>query len=401
MSADATAPAPPRRQLLFVLIASVGFALIAMALCLPSMPSWTGAFGVSQSDVQLTFSAYAVALGLAQTIYGPLSDRHGRKFLLLVGFAVAAVGAVVAATATSIWALCAGRFIEGAGTAAGMVLGRAMVQDLYGGRDRARVMAYIGMAMGLCPPGALIVGGWLHETLGWRVGFWLVAVLAMTLLVAAALIVPADRRAHASEEHWLVNMLRAYATLLRVPVFRAYTGILAMCTGAFYVYLAGAPTVYHFYGVGPVAAGWLVAFVPLFYILGNFITTRSLNRVGEGTLMLAGQITVITGAAITLALGLAGIASPLAVALPLALLGLGHGLLMPGTLAGTVGVIPALAGAAAAAAGLAQQLFGAFGGYLVGFVSLDGARNLALLLMLFGCCALACQLYLRHHGEHV
>ena len=161
MSADATAPAPPRRQLLFVLIASVGFALIAMALCLPSMPSWTGAFGVSQSDVQLTFSAYAVALGLAQTIYGPLSDRHGRKFLLLVGFAVAAVGAVVAATATSIWALCAGRFIEGAGTAAGMVLGRAMVQDLYGGRDRARVMAYIGMAMGLCPPGALIVGGWL------------------------------------------------------------------------------------------------------------------------------------------------------------------------------------------------------------------------------------------------
>lgn len=376
------APAVPR-LLVANLLASIGFGLVAMTVCLPSMPSWAGAFDVPQASVQLTFSGFVIAFGLAQVLYGPLSDRYGRRRVLLVGFALAAAGSLAAALAQTLPALVAARIAQGAGASAGMVIGRAMVQDLFSGADRPRVMAYIGMTMGLCPPIATVVGGQLHEFLGWRACFVLAAVLAVTLFVTNAWLVPGGRHRPRGEAHWLAEMLRAYATLARVPAYRAYVGILGMSTGAFYVFLAGLPVVLARMGVGAGDVGFYLMLVPLAYILGNFLTSRLVRRTSEPRLMALGQGIAIAGIGVALALALGGVAAPLAVALPLTLLGVGHGLLMPSTLAGTVGVLPALAGAAAGAAGLAQQLFGAFGGYAVGLVGHDTAVNLALLLLVF------------------
>ena len=112
-------------------------------------------------------------------MYGPLSDRLGRKPVLLAGLALAGVASLLAALAPSLPWLIAARVLQGAGCAAGMVVGRAMVQDLFEGPERTRVMAFVGMAMGLCPPLATIVGGQLHVRLGWQANFVLVAALAL------------------------------------------------------------------------------------------------------------------------------------------------------------------------------------------------------------------------------
>jgi DHA1 family bicyclomycin/chloramphenicol resistance-like MFS transporter len=386
---------PARGLLVANLVAQLAFGLLAMTICIPSMQEWGAIFGSSQASVQLTFSGYVVAYGGLQLLYGPLSDRLGRKKILLAGLAVAAAGSVLAALAPDLPTLTAARVLQGAGGAAGMVVGRAMVQDLFLGPERTRVMAYIGMALGLCPPLATIVGGQLHVRLGWQANFVLIAVLALLLFVAAWRGLPGHQKSAAVQPHWLGAMLTSYARLAREPAFLLYVVILAMSTAAFYAFLGGAPIVLGSYGVGPEKIGYYIMCVPLAYMAGNYLTTRLAHRTREHRLMLAGHVAIVAGLVLMIALGLYAINTPLAFALPLMLLGLGHGLLIPPALAGTVSLIPALAGSAAAVAGLMQQLMGALGGYAVGLFPNEGAVNLGWLMLGFSLCAAAAQALLQ------
>ena len=376
-------------------LAQISFGLLAMTLCLPSMQEWGAIFSTRQADVQLTFSGYVVAYGALQLVYGPLSDRHGRKPILMLGLVVAGLASVIAALATDITQLTAARVLQGAGCAASMVVSRSMVQDLFAGPQRTRVMAYIGMAMGMCPPLATLIGGQIHVRLGWQTNFVVLAVLALLLLVAAWLGLPRVAKPPPADGHWLRAMLSAYARLLREPRFLLYVAILAATTATFYAFLAGAPIVLKGYGIGPDGIGWFIMAVPVSYILGNFMTSRLIAQAGESRVMAWGQALTLGGLVVMLALGLGGVQTALAVALPLLLLGLGHGLLNPPALAGTVGVVPALAGSAAAVAGLMQQLTGATGGYLVGLVPHEGAVNLGWMMLAFALTGAMAQFFLR------
>jgi DHA1 family bicyclomycin/chloramphenicol resistance-like MFS transporter len=377
------------------LLCGIGFGLVAMTICLPSMPQWRGDFGASLASVQLTFSSFIIAFGVAQVIYGPLSDRYGRRRLLLLGLIITTLGSLAASIAPNLLTLTIARFVQGAGAAAGMVLGRAMVQDYYSGSDRSRVMAFIGMVMGMCAPIATVVGGQVHVHLGWRANFVLIALISVLLFITTSFSVPVDKRREPVESHWLREMLDSYAHLIKVREFLAYVGILALSTGTFYVYLAGAPSVMAIYGVGPATIGFYIMVVPLSYIAGSYLTSHLIKSYGDAELMLIGHLVGLSGIGIVLGLALIDVRSPLAVAVPLVLLGIGQGLLMPSTLAGTISVVPALAGAAAGVAGLAQQLAGAVGGYAIGLFHHDGAMNLALLMLLFMASAFLCQLLLR------
>ena len=376
------------------LLAQISFGLLAMTLCLPSMQEWGAIFDTRQADVQLTFSGYVVAYGALQLVYGPLSDRHGRKPILMLGLVVAGLASVMAALATDIATLTAARVLQGAGSAASMVVGRSMVQDLFTGPQRTRVMAYIGMALGLCPPLATLMGGQIHVRYGWQANFVLLAVLAAVLLMAAWLGLPRVAKPAPATGHWLRAMLSAYARLMREPRFLLYVAILATTTATFYAFLAGAPIVLKGYGIGPDGIGWFIMAVPLSYILGNFMTSRWIQRLGESRVMAWGQALTLGGLALMLALGLANVQTALAVALPLLFLGFGHGLINPPALAGTVSVLPALAGSAAAVAGLMQQLTGATGGYLVGLVPHQGAVNLGWMMLGFALLAAVAQFFL-------
>ena len=389
---DSAIPLPPPNPLLVAnLVAQIGFGLLAMTICLPSMQEWGSLFGADQARVQLTFSSYLVAYGSLQLVYGPMSDRFGRKPILMVGLLLAGIGSILAALATDLDGLTAARVLQGAGTAAGMVAGRAMVQDLFPGSQRTRVMAYVGMAMGLCPPIATLVGGQVHVRLGWQANFALMAMLSGLLLLWAWLGLPARPERPLTRTHWLGDMFRAYARLAREPAFLLNVTVLSMTVGTFYAFLSGAPIVLRSYGVGPANIGWYIMAVPLSFILGNYLTSRLSHRYGDRRMMALGQTSTIAGIGLMLALGLAGLKTPLAFCLPLMLLGIGHGLLMPACLAGAVGQVPKLAGAAAAVAGVAQQLMGALGGYTVGWVPHDGSVNLGLLMLGFTLAAITAQ----------
>lgn len=372
----------PSTALTLNLLAQVAYGLLVMTVCLPSMPEWGALFGRRQDEVQLTFSGFVLTFGLLQLVYGPLSDRYGRRTMILTGLAVGIAGSVLAALATSLPALVAARVLQGAGAAAGMVVGRAAVQDLFHGPQRTRVMAYVGMTLGLCPPTGTVVGGQIHEALGWQANFVLAAGLGVVLLAAAWWGLP--RGGPGSTVHGgaagggaarpsgalavLAGMGRAYAQLLRMPVYLLHVAVLGLTTAAFYMFLAAAPSVLRSYGIGAGEVGFFIMVVPLSYIGGNFLTSRLVRRWGGPRLMRLGQGFSLTGTALMLLLGLAGQHSAWAFVGPLLLLGIGHGLLVPPCLVATVALMPALAGAASGLAGVTQQLTGALGGYLVGWV---------------------------------
>ena len=390
----ATHPAPSP-ALIAQILGQLAFGLLAMTLCIPSMAEWGSTFDTSQAMVQLTFSGYVAAYGMLQLVYGPLSDRLGRRRVLLAGLAVALLGTLLAAMAERIEVLVLARTLQGAGTAAGMVVGRALVQDLFEGPARTRMMAGIGMTMGLCPPAGTLIGGQLHEAFGWRAPFWLTLAMGLVLALAAWRGLPRSSVVPGDQPHWLAATGRAYARLWRENGFIAYVLLVGGATATFYAFLAGAPLVFTQQGVTPGRIGLYVMCVPLAYIGGNFATTRLARRLGDRRMIGIGQVFSLAGVGLTLALALAGWNHPLAIALPLMLLGIGHGLLMPAALAGTVGLVPALAGAAAGVAGLMQQLLGALAGWAVGLVPSTDARGLALLMLLLTTASVAAFFTLR------
>lgn len=394
---DKERPAPHRGWLTGNLVAQLAFGLLAMTICLPSMQEWPATFGASQAAVQLTFSGYIVAYGAMQLAWGPLSDRHGRRPVLLLGLGLAAAGFLAAALSSQLWQLVFARALQGAGTAASMVVGRALVQDFFAGPDRTRIMAYVGMTMGLVPPGATLVGGHLHVRFGWQANFLLLAVLAALLLLAGWRGLPGGRPAAPASASGWVEMLAGYAKLVRQPGFLWFALLLASSTATFYSFLGGAPIVLRNYGVTPERMGWYIMAPPLAYIAGNALTSRLVQTRSELSLMLAGSGITVAGLAVVLLVGLAGPRTPLAFAIPMMLLGIGHGLLVPPALAGTVGLVPALAGSAAAVAGVMQQAGGALGGYVVGLVPHEGQVNVALLMLGWAVAGLGALQGLRRH----
>lgn len=384
---------PPFR--LPLMIALVAYGLVAMTICIPSMQEWGAIFDVTQAEVQLSFSGFVVLYGLAQLVYGPLSDRHGRRAVALAGMVLAVLGALAAAAAQNIGTLIAARMLQGAGAAAGMVVGRALVQDSFSGAARTRAMAYIGMALGLCPPLATMIGGQLHVRLGWAANFIFVALLGLALIALLWREMPKtqphgnDAARAPGSSPIAASMFQAYGQLARTPRFLATVLMVACTTAAFYAFLAGAPIVLKNYGIGPDRIGFIVMCVPLPYIMGNFATTRLAHRLGEQRLLVLGHVLTLIGVLSLVGLAAAGVRSVAALVLPLMVVGLGHGFLAPTGLAITVSLAPGLAGAAAGVAGSAQQWVGALGAFGVGLVTHDGALQLGALMLGWSLFALA------------
>jgi DHA1 family bicyclomycin/chloramphenicol resistance-like MFS transporter len=388
----------PSAWVTIVVVGQIAFGMLAMTLCLPSMMDWPRLFDARQSSVQLTFSAFVASYGGMQVVWGPLADRIGRKPVLLIGLAIAFVGALIAVVAPSLPVLIVARVLQGAGSAAGMAVGRALVQDLFGPAERTRVMAWAGMTTGMCPPAATLLGGQLHVRWGWQSNFVLLAAITAALLVAAWRTLPADsavRRALPGAGGGWTTVAAAYVQLARTPGFLAFACIAALASAAFYTYLGGGPIVLARYGVTPERIGWYIATPPMAFMVGNVMTIRLVRVMSDRRLMWLGQSLTIISLLIALALAAFGPPHPLALSLPLILFGLGHGLLMPPTLSGTVALVPALAGSAAAAAGLLQQLGGAVASYLVGLVPHQSSVNLVLLMLAWSILIFLCLALLR------
>jgi len=389
LSTAGAGPAP-RLPPFVLLIGVTAVAPVAMHLFVPSMPGLVEGFETTPARVQLTLTGYMLALAAATLAVGPLSDRYGRRPVLLAGLAVYTLGSVACALAPGIDALIAGRALQAAGGCAGLVLGRAMVRDCAPADRAAGLLASITMAMAVVPALSPALGGILDEWLGWRAGFVVLAAYGALLLGACALRLGETNRYAGAGGGAALPRFAATSALLRSRLFLGY-GLHCVCTlAAWYTLVAGAPYVMvAVMGRAPSEYGLWFILISAGWIGGNFLTSRLARRVGIRHLVVLGAAVAIGASLVLCAAVAAGPLTELRLFVPLAVIGIGHGLSQPSALAGAIGVRPEMAGRASGLLGFAQMATGAAGAQLLGVLQQDTAWPLALVTLAFGVLSLA------------
>jgi DHA1 family bicyclomycin/chloramphenicol resistance-like MFS transporter len=289
--------------LLFVLGTLTAFASLSIDMYLPSLPSIQVALGTSASRVQLTLAAFMAGLGIGQLVYGPLSDRFGRRRPLLAGIVLYILASAACAFAPSIHWLIALRFLQALGGASGAVIARAIVRDLYTGRDVARVLSLLMLIMGAAPILAPLLGGQLLGLAGWRSIFGVLALLGVLALVLAWVAIPATspRSGPPGTRVSLGMNLRALLTDRRF-LAASLTGGFAM--SGMFAYISGAPFVFmELLHVPPERFAGLFALNALGLIAASQLNRRLLSRrPPERIALWAALFSLLLGAAL---LGLA------------------------------------------------------------------------------------------------
>ncbi|RMO15296.1 MFS permease [Pseudomonas cichorii] len=373
--------------LVVLLIAASSVGQLGSNMYLPSMPGMARSFGVDFATIQLTFSIYLAAMAIGQLIVGSLSDRYGRRPMLLIGLSGFVLGSVVCLIADDIGVLFLGRILQAVGGCAGITLGRSIVRDIYPTHLVASRLGYISMGMAIPPMIAPTIGGVLDTTYGWRASFFILLLLGAVVCLAAFWKLPEtkpNRGATASMQH----LLQSYRSLFGSSVFWAYTLASSFLFAAFYAFVAGAPYVMiELMGRSPAEYGIYYAPLPIGYILGNFAVGRFGARLGQNRMILAGMgITLLSVVAMGAAHA-AGVLSPFTLFAPVFFVSLGSGMALPGCIAGAVSVKPEAAGAAAGLSGSLQIGVGAVIAPVVGL--LIGASVWPLIVTMAICAVLA------------
>ncbi len=362
---------------LAALVSATAMGPMAMQLLVPSIPAIAEHFDVSIGFASLNFSVSAVTLGISTLFYGPLSDRFGRRPVLLFGIAVFVVGTVIALVAPNIGVLIFGRVVQAIGGAAGMVLARTIVRDVYGPERAASVIGTLTVAMVAAPMIAVILGGVLTDTFGWRAIF----VFALIVTIPAALLVKSalheTRTGPPQTGSAAIHMLHGYGRLFRIPAFNGFVLQGAFAGGNFFAFMAAGP--YLMVNVLDRSAsefGVYFAIVTFIFMGANFTGGRLSARVGIERMVLFGAAwSALAAIGGTIWLSVFGLDVAMLFTTS-ALISIGSGLAMPNVQAGALNAIPEYAGTASGAAAFLQTMMGAVFAQVVGSLLTDSANPL-------------------------
>ena len=370
-------------RLLCLLIAMTGVSSLSLNILVPAIPSLVVKFATDPGNVQLTVSLYLMGLAVAQLVFGPLSDRIGRRPAVLTGLALATAASTSAIFAGTITSLVIWRFVQSLGASTGQTIGRAIIRDLYAREQAASMIGLITSAVVLMPMMAPLIGGILDTLFGWESIFVFSAALAGLVFVWAVLALPETRKISGvpAEGSRFVSDLRALAAS---PRFFGYALCAALGSAPFFSFLAGAPHVVVTMLQRTSAEYGLWFFLPsIGFMTGNFAVSRLTARFGIDALIWAGIAFTIVGCLINAAVYAALPGWDMAtIFVPQVIIGIGNGLLLPTAVAGAVSIRPQVAGTASGATGFIQMTIGAGAAQLSGYVVAGAASAMPLLLLM-------------------
>ncbi|MCC7046151.1 MAG: multidrug effflux MFS transporter [Alphaproteobacteria bacterium] len=360
------APPPGKGPPLLILIALTGVPTFSINIFVPSLPGLAAYFGTSGAVAQLAITLYLLMIGLGQLCYGPLSDRFGRRPVLLWGMSIYVVGSLVCVLAPAIDGFLAGRVVQALGGCAGVVLGRAMIRDMHSREKTASMLGYVTMAMAFATATAPSVGAFLDAWQGWRASFALMTLLGVVLLLGVWWRARETLR-EAAPLPSAGHMLAVYRTILLTPRFQRFGGFAVCLAAGYYAYVAGAPhVIITLYGLTPTQFGAFYLLTGSAYITGNFLAGRLSERLGlDRMTSIGGAIATVAGL-VLIALALAEVYHPLAVFGPIALSFVGTGLSQPSALTGALDSHPRYIGAGAGLIGALQLGCGALASLAIG-----------------------------------
>ncbi|MCP4319995.1 MAG: multidrug effflux MFS transporter [Hyphomicrobiales bacterium] len=330
------------------LVIMTGAGALNMNILLPSLPGIARDFGVSYSYVQLLISAYLGATAFMQLIIGPLSDRFGRRPVLLVSLMIFIAATIACMFAPNFETLLVARLVQTA-VVSGLALSRAVVRDMVGTNEAASLFGYITMGMALVPMVGPMIGGVLDEIYGWRAAFAVSLIFGVFVLMLVWLDLGETNRNKSAS---FGTQFGAYPELFRSRRFWGYALSAAFTSGSFFAFLGGAPYIsVEFLGLSPSELGAYFALTAVGYIAGNFISGRYSQHFGINTMLLSGNIISGLGMVGSITTFSLGFDHAMAFFGYMVFIGLGNGISLPSANAGIVSVRPHLAGSAAGLGG--------------------------------------------------
>lgn len=363
------------------LVAISSVSALTMTIYLPSLPSMAEYFDAEYWVLQLSVSLYLVGNAVLQLVIGPLSDRYGRRPVLLSGFAIFIVASLGCALATSVEMFLLFRMIQ-SGVVTGMALGRAVIRDLHEADQSAAMIGYVTMGTSVMPMLGPTLGGVLDDTFGWQGSFWVLFAMGIAMLV----LIYADLGETArGKGRSFRAQFAEYPELLTSPRFWGYTICAMMSAGLYFAYLGGAPFVaVTLFGLSPTGLGIGLGAPALGYFTGNFLSGRYSVALGINRMVLTGTVISVGGVLLQMASFWVGLGGPATFFGFMCVVTLGNGMTLPNAIAGTLSVRPLLAGSASGLGGAMQIAGGAAMAALAGVLLTveSGAAPLLWLMLI-------------------
>ena len=360
LASNATAtqlPAMPAASVVLILSLLLGLQPITTDLYLPALPALTASFGAPMGQAQLTLTALLLAFGLSQLVWGPLSDRFGRRPILLIGMSAYGLAAVASALAPSMALLIVCRSVQGAAMGAGVMCARAIVRDLYTPLQGARVMSKGLTGLGIIACVSAPLGGLLSDLFNWRVALLALAVFSAVCLTLVALRFRETRPACQRSTLKPAALLHTWLSILRHPTFLTFSALSAASYGGLFTFLAASSFVFiRVLGLSMTEYGFVMFLNSLLYVVGTIVCRRLLPKVGVPRAIAIAGVLSLTGGTAMGVLALAGFQSVWAIMLPQCLYMLAHGIHQPCSQSGAVGPFPQAAGVASALNGFGMTL---------------------------------------------
>jgi len=356
---------------------------------LPSLPDIAHQLNASTAQAQFTISSYLIGFAFGQILYGPISDRHGRKPVLLAAIALYCMATLICMFSTSIEMLIVARAFQAVGGSGGIVLTRAIVRDIYSGARAGRELSVIGSVMALAPVLAPIGGGVLQTAFGWRSVFLTLVAAGLVGALIVWLLLPETSKERANEPLSLSSTVRSYRIVARNPAYLAYLGITSASFAGLFAWISGSSFVLQdLYGLTPFAFGLAFAAGSMGYMTGTSLAARLVERLGiDGVLGIGSGACAIGGIGMIATVAF-GFGSSFSLVSAIAVYLAGMGMVLPQGIAGAMTPFPERAGAASSLFGFVQQTVAALSGAVVGWLLGQSAWPLAGAVAAMGCATL-------------
>jgi DHA1 family bicyclomycin/chloramphenicol resistance-like MFS transporter len=341
---------------------------LALNIFVPSMPGLARDLDASEAAVQLTLTLYLTSIAVSQLAIGPLSDRFGRRPVLIIGIGLFILATLACRFAPSLEWLIVARALQGMGGCTGIVLGRAIVRDVFDRDKAASMIGYVTMGMAVAPMIGPAIGGFLDELYGWRASFDLLILLGVVIWTGVLFRLD-ETNPYLGKPFHFQSFIADHKALAGSACFWSYAFTSAFATGVFFAFLGGAPFVTtQLMGLSPSSYGLYFMLVAGGYLIGNFISGQKAQMFGPNRMILLGNSISLFAVFCMISFTLTGFFHPLMLFGPMFFLGISNGMTLPSAIANAVSIRPDLAGAAAGISGFLQIGIGAFATALMGIL---------------------------------
>jgi len=333
---------------------------LSINIVLPSLPAISAELQVAPGAERLVLSVFLIGFAGGQLLVGPLSDRFGRRRILIPGLAIYAIFGAVAAVSAALDLLLIARLLQGLGAASGFVIARAIARDAFQGAALVRIFGLLTLTMGIVPALAPALGGFIQDTMGWQANMSITVIMGVIMTVLCFIFLP-ETGTKSEETFSPPQIVITYVSIIKDPTFRRFAGTNALVLGSLYAFHAGAPELMiRQLGLNPSTFGLLAFLHSIAFMLGAYIAPKFGERFPEPShVMGGGSVVTLLASIAMLILGLTGHATVVSIMIFMTIFGFALGVVLPFGVAGALSPFKARAGTATALLGAMQMSAGA------------------------------------------